>query len=64
MEAKKSEGEELGRFRAEVEGGVVTLRGPRDRAGRRLVELLARSAPGVIQVRFADEKAGRAARAS
>jgi CBS domain-containing protein len=44
----------LGRFRAEVSGGVVTLEGPRDRAGRRLAELLARSVPGVISVRFAD----------
>jgi CBS domain-containing protein len=44
----------LGRFRAEVSGGVVTLKGPRDRAGRRLAELLARSVPGVISVRFAD----------
>jgi len=45
--------EMIGRYRAEVAGGVVTLHGPRDRVGRRLAELLARSVPGVIEVRFA-----------
>jgi len=44
----------IGRFRAEVSDGVVTLRGPDDAESRRLVELLARSVPGVIAVRFAD----------
>ncbi len=44
----------IGRFRAEVSDGVVTLRGPADADSRRLVELLARSVPGVIAVRFAD----------
>jgi CBS domain-containing protein len=44
----------LGRFRARVADGVVTLAGPKDRAERRLAELLARSVPGVIAVTFAD----------
>ncbi len=52
----------LGRFRAEVENGVVTLRGPRDAAGRQLAKLLAKSVPGVIAVRFA-EPAGESAKA-
>jgi hypothetical protein len=30
----------------------VTLRGPKDHAARRLAELLARSVPGVVEVRF------------
>jgi CBS domain-containing protein len=47
----------LGRFRAEVEEGVVILRGPKEPAGRRLAELLASSVPGVISVRFAEEPA-------
>jgi len=42
-------------FRAEVSGGVVTLRGPEDERERRLAVLMARSVPGVIEVRFADE---------
>jgi CBS-domain-containing membrane protein len=44
----------IGRFRAVVAGGVVTLRGPSDGDSRRLAELLARSVPGVVAVRFAD----------
>lgn len=51
----------LKRFRADVEGGIVTLYGPKDPAARRLAELLTRSVPGVIQVRFADEEAARIA---
>jgi CBS domain-containing protein len=47
----------LDRFRAEVSDGIVTLRGPHDRASRRLAELLARSVPGVIAIRFADTEA-------
>ncbi|HSL67539.1 MAG TPA: CBS domain-containing protein [Actinomycetota bacterium] len=43
-----------GRFRPEVSGGIVTLAGPRQEAGRRRAELLARSVPGVIDVRFAE----------
>ncbi|HEX9234869.1 MAG TPA: BON domain-containing protein, partial [Actinomycetota bacterium] len=42
----------IGKYRAHIEGGVVTLSGPTDRDSRRLVELLARSVPGVIAVRF------------
>lgn len=47
----------LGRFEPEVSGGVVILTGtgPREPARRRLAELLARSVPGVIEVRFADD---------
>lgn len=47
----------LGRFEPEVSGGVVTLTGtgPREPARRRLAELLARSVPGVIEVRFTDD---------
>jgi osmotically-inducible protein OsmY len=44
----------LQQFRAEVEGGLVTLHGPRDPASRQLAELLARRMPGVIAVRFAE----------
>jgi len=42
----------LGRFEAEVEGGLVTLSGPPDPRARRLAELLARSVGGVVEVRF------------
>jgi CBS domain-containing protein len=42
----------MGRYRARVSDGVVTLIGPVDRASQRLAELLARSVPGVIGVRF------------
>jgi osmotically-inducible protein OsmY len=42
----------MGRYRAQVSDGVVTLLGPVDRASQRLAELLARSIPGVIDVRF------------
>jgi CBS domain-containing protein len=42
----------MGRYRARVSDGIVTLYGPTDRAGQRLAELLARSVPGVIDVRF------------
>lgn len=42
----------LGRFEAEVEGGLVTLSGPSDPRARRLAELLARSVGGVVEVRF------------
>jgi CBS domain-containing protein len=45
----------MGRYRAKVSDGVVTLYGPTDRAGQRLAELLARSVPGVIDVRFKKE---------
>jgi CBS domain-containing protein len=44
----------LGRFGAEVSGGVVTLRGSTDRPGRRLAELLTRSVPGVLEVEFVE----------
>ena len=44
----------IGRYRAEVAGGVVTLRGPADSNSRRLATALARSVPGVIAVRFAE----------
>jgi CBS domain-containing protein len=43
----------MGRYRAQVSDGIVTLFGPTDRASRRLAELLARSVPGVLDVRFA-----------
>lgn len=49
----------LGYFEPDVDGGVVTLTGPRDPASRRLAELLARTVPGVIEVRFADPAASR-----
>lgn len=42
----------LGRFRAQVADGVVTLSGPADERSRRLAEVLARSVPGVLAVRF------------
>lgn len=43
----------LGPFDAEVEDGVVTLRGPMDERSRQLVEIVARSIPGVVAVHFA-----------
>ncbi len=43
------------RFQAEVSGGEVVLRGPKDERDRRLATLLAKSVPGVVEVRFADE---------
>jgi len=49
----------LGRFRAEVSGGIVTLRGPIDERERRLAYLLARRVPGVVEVRFAGEVPAR-----
>lgn len=52
----------LGRFRAEVQNGLVTLQGTRDAASRQLAKLLAKSVPGVIAVRFA-EPADQSARA-
>jgi len=42
----------LGRFDPAVDGGVVTLVGEADRSERRLVELVVRSVPGVLGVRF------------
>jgi CBS domain-containing protein len=42
----------MGRYRAQVSNGVVTLTGPVDRASQRLAELLARGVPGVLGVRF------------
>jgi CBS domain-containing protein len=45
----------MGRYRAQVSDGIVTLYGPVDRASQRLAELLARSVPGVIDVRFKKE---------
>jgi CBS domain-containing protein len=44
----------IGRYRAEVVGGVVTLRGPVDTESRRLARAMAWTVPGVIGVRFAD----------
>ena len=44
----------LGRFTASVDRGIATLTGPEDPSGRKLVELLVRSTPGVVAVRFAD----------
>jgi len=49
----------LGRFWAEVSGGVVTLTGPSNGRERRLAALIARSVPRVVEVRFADETAAR-----
>lgn len=54
QELLDDEVEILGRFESRVSEGIVTLRGPRERAGRRLAELLARSVPGVVAVRFED----------
>src|SRR3990172_565065 len=45
----------LGRFTAEVSQGAVTLTGPDESSSRRLAELLARSVPGVVEVRFRNE---------
>jgi CBS domain-containing protein len=44
----------LGRFRAEVGDGIVTLRGPKDAVSRRCAALLARGLPGVVKVVFED----------
>jgi CBS domain-containing protein len=44
----------LGRISIDVSDGIVTLDGPRDPRGRRLAQVLARSVPGVVAVRFAD----------
>ena len=44
----------IGRYRAEVGGGVVTLRGPVDAESRRLARAVAWTVPGVIGVRFAE----------
>jgi CBS domain-containing protein len=52
----------MGRYRADVSDGVVTLYGPTDRPGQRLAELLARSVPGVIDVRFKRELEAAGAR--
>ena len=49
--------EVIGRVRAEVREGVATLHGCMDDLGRRLAPLLARSVPGVIDVRLAVESA-------
>jgi len=46
----------LGRFLPSVDGGVVTLSGEADRSERRLVELVVRSVPGVLGVRFESQK--------
>jgi len=45
----------LGRFSASVQGGGVTLAGEGGRSERRLAELVARSVPGVLGVRFETE---------
>jgi CBS domain-containing protein len=37
-----------------VTGGVAEVRGPADAQARRLIEVLARTVPGVIEVRFHD----------
>ncbi|HJT37418.1 MAG TPA: CBS domain-containing protein [Actinomycetota bacterium] len=44
----------LGRFKATVSDGVVTLRGVSDRSGRTLAETIARGVPGVVAVRVQD----------
>lgn len=44
----------LGRFKATVSDGVVTLRGASDRSGRTLAETIARGVPGVVAVRAQD----------
>jgi CBS domain-containing protein len=46
----------LGRFLPSVDGGVVTLVGEADRSERRLVELVVRSVPGVLGVRFESQE--------
>lgn len=46
----------LGRFDPSVDGGVVTLVGDAGRSERRLVELVVRSVPGVLGVRFETKK--------
>lgn len=44
----------LGRIGVDVSDGIVTLDGPEDPKDRRLAEVLARSVPGVVAVRFSD----------
>jgi CBS domain-containing protein len=46
----------LGRYEARVQGGVVILSGAAGQASRRLAELLTRSVPGVIAVRFGERQ--------
>jgi len=46
----------FGRFVPDVHDGVVTLTGDADRSERRLVELVVRSVPGVLGVRFEAQK--------
>ncbi|MBI4259101.1 MAG: CBS domain-containing protein [Actinobacteria bacterium] len=46
----------LGRWTVGVADGIVTLTGEGDRRDRRLAELLARSVPGVVAVRFGEER--------
>jgi CBS domain-containing protein len=54
-ELLEEEAEALGRFRADVSGGVAILRGPGERGRRRLAESIARSVPGVASVRFEEQ---------
>ena len=44
----------LGDIAVDVTDGIVTLAGPHDPRDRRLAEVLARSVPGVVAVRFGD----------
>lgn len=44
----------LGPISVDVSDGIVTLDGPRDPRDRRLAQVLTRSVPGVVAVRFAD----------
>jgi CBS domain-containing protein len=44
--------------RVTVEEGVVTIESRGDRGWQRLVEMLARTVPGVLEVRFADQRSG------
>ena len=44
----------LGRIGVGVSDGIVTLEGPKDPRDRRLAEVLARSVPGVVAVRYVD----------
>ncbi|HYU57135.1 MAG TPA: CBS domain-containing protein [Actinomycetota bacterium] len=48
----------LGPYDVDVVEGVALLRGGRDRSSRRLADILARSVPGVIEVRFEDAGTG------
>lgn len=54
----------VGWFHVRVDEGVVTLTGPADEASRRLAGLLARSVPGVVEVRFETEQPDDHARGS